>query len=459
MRNSTSRSLTPALAALLAFSPLARADELTDLRDQLHNLEQKILVLERKQEIKDEDAAAAALKTPKITIDDGGFTFASPDTTTFIKLHGLVQADSRWFSHDTGITNNDTFLIRRARLIFEGAFGKIFSFQLVPEFGGGAAGVSNAPVIYDANVGVALDPAFQLKFGKFKSPIGQEMLQNDAFLLFAERSLATNLVPFRDVGVQASGDVFDGRLNYAVGVFNGAADATYANNVDLDNNKDFVARVIARPFRNDPDSPLSGLGFGIAGSHGLNNRSATLTSGYKSDAQETFFSYRSTVLQNGESWRVAPQLNFYSGPFGLQGEYTVSAVTAVLGLNQAELHNEAWQAAVGYVLTGEDASYAGFKPRNPFNLSKGTWGAVEVGARVAQLKIDRQAFPIYADPLLSARQATAFGIGVNWYLNQTVRATLDYFQTDFDRVGAGSSTNAVIGQDEKAIVTRLQIGF
>jgi phosphate-selective porin OprO/OprP len=70
MRTSSVQKFAPALAALLALAPVVRADDLSQLRDQLHALEQKIAVLERKQEIKDEAAAAAAPTTPKITIND-----------------------------------------------------------------------------------------------------------------------------------------------------------------------------------------------------------------------------------------------------------------------------------------------------------------------------------------------------------------------------------------------------
>jgi hypothetical protein len=40
------------------------------LRAQIGQLDQKLKVLERKQEIKDEDAAASAKATPKIALTD-----------------------------------------------------------------------------------------------------------------------------------------------------------------------------------------------------------------------------------------------------------------------------------------------------------------------------------------------------------------------------------------------------
>jgi phosphate-selective porin OprO/OprP len=467
-----------ALATILPASSFADgADEIGQLRSEIKILEKKLDVLEQKEEQRDKSSgeappaptlaavpaqvlAKAAFNSTRITIDDTGFAFASVDGGTFIKLHGLVQADSRWFSDDGSIANNETFVIRRARLIFEGGFDKIFSFLIVPEFGGGATGTSNAPVLYDANLGIAVMPDVKLVAGKFKSPIGLEMLQNDAVLTFNERSLATNLVPSRDVGLEITGSPFEGAVNYAAGILNGSADAAYANNTDVDNNKDFVARLFFTPFVGKTASPLRNLGFGFAASDGLQGKTGQLTSGYKTDGQQTFFTYRSTVVPEGRDWRVAPQANYYTGPFSAQAEYTVSAVTALAGATKAELRNRGWQASVGYVLTGETASYNGYTPQHNFSWLDGTWGAWEIGARVADLKIDGNAFPIFADPAASAGEARSYGVSANWFLSKAIRVSFDLVDTRFERAaGSKTTTNLLIGQDERAFLTRFQVGF
>jgi phosphate-selective porin OprO/OprP len=463
----------------------ARADESADvheLRAEIKLLEQKLDALEKREAARDEAAAAApapsatvvvaapaapqsapapaAWGNSRVNIDDTGFSFASANGQTFINLHGLVQADSRWFFDSHGIANNDTFVIRRARLIYEGAFDKIFTYQIVPEFGGGATGTSNAPVIYDANLGISLTPGIKIVAGKFKSLIGLELLQNDAALLFDERSLATNLVPSRDVGLQATGTVLGGTLNYSAGVLNGSADAAYTNNTDVDNDKDAVARIFYSPFVGSSDSGLRNLSLGVAGSDGLQDKTGSLTSGYKTDGQQTFFTYKTGVLPQGRDWRFSPQANYYTGPFSAQAEYVVSAVTAAVGSSKAEIANRGWQGAVGYVLTGEKASYNGYTPRHNFNLEEGTWGAWEVGARVSDLKIDSDAFPVFADPNASARRATSYGLAVNWFLSRAIRVSFDVVQTNFQRApGATGTTNLLIGQDEKAFLTRFQVGF
>jgi phosphate-selective porin OprO/OprP len=465
MRNSSFPKLAPALLALLATTAPAVAaepDELAQLRDQLHSLEQKILVLERQQEIKDEDAAAAAKTAPKIALTDKGFAFASGDGANSFKLRGLVQFDSRLFFGDDGIVNN-SFLLRRARLITEGTFAGNYSFQLVPEFGGGSATAASAFTILDANLGVAVTPQLQFKFGKFKSPVGLELLQSDSWTFFAERSLVTNLVPNRDVGAQASGDLLGGKLNYAVGLFGGIADGASSTNADFDNDKDGVARVFASPFKNDAGSVVQGLSFGVSASYGHEKTASGRTAGYKSDGQQTFFSYAATTIADGDNKRISPQLDYRHGPFGLMGEYVVSSVEVRPGATgkKTELKNKAWQLGAGYVVTGENSSFSGVVPRQNFDWANGTWGAFEVVARYADLKVDDAAFPLYAALAANADEARSFGLGVNWYLSKTVAFKVDYLETRFGLApGAPAvSTAPVLRQNEQALISRVQISF
>jgi phosphate-selective porin OprO/OprP len=448
-----------ALVLLSVLAPRLRAaesDDLKQLRDQIRALEQKLLVLERKQEIRDEAAAAAAPTTPKITVNDKGFTLASADGANSIKLRGLGQLDSRLFFNDNGIVNN-AFVLRRARLITEGTFAKNFSFQFVTEFGGSAVS------ILDANLGISVNKALQLKFGKFKVPIGLELLQSDSWTFFNERSIVTNLVPNRDLGVQAGGDLFNGTVNYTVGVFGGVADGASTTNTDFDNEKDVVGRIFASPFRNDAGSPLQGLSFGIAASQGREKTASGRTAGYRTDGQQTFFSYAATTIADGPSWRVSPQFDYRNGSFGAIGEYVLSTVNVRPSATgaKAELKNKAWQFAAGCVLTGEDSSYNGVSPKTNFDYANGTWGAFEVTGRYASLKVDDAAFPLFAAVATNAKEATSFGLGLNWYLSKSVAFKFDYYQTKFDFAAGAPAVPAapVLRQDEKTLITRFQVSF
>jgi phosphate-selective porin OprO/OprP len=458
MRNLTRLSSALLAAAVFTSSSFAAdSADLAALRDQVRALEQQLKVLARQIEIKDEAAAAAAPTTPKITINDKGFTLASADSANSIKLRGLAQLDNRLFFKDGGGVVNNAFILRRARIITEGVLAKNYGFQFITEFGGSAVS------ILDANFTVAVNQSLTFKFGKFKSPVGYELLQSDSWTFFNERSLVTNLVPNRDLGVQASGDVFDGTVNYTLGVFGGLADGGSTTNADFDNEKEVVGRIFASPFKNDAGSPLQGLSFGISGSSGRAKTASGRTGGYRTDGQQTFFAYAAATVTDGQNWRVSPQADYRVGSLGLLGEYVVSTINvrpSATGL-KTELQNKAWQVTAGFVLTGEDSSYAGVTPRTDFNLSAGTWGAFELVGRYSALKIDNSAFPLYVSAASNANEAKAIGLGLNWYFSKAVLFKIDGYQTKFGFAPGAPAvpTSQILRQDEMVFISRFQLAF
>jgi phosphate-selective porin OprO and OprP len=456
------------ITAATALQAQAGTDEVQQLREQIRALDQKLRVLESKTEIKDEETATAAKAAAKLTATDKGFTIASGDGANTLRLRALIQADARaFFNDDPALTNNNTFLLRRARLIFEGTFNKNVSFLLVPEFAGGS------PSIVDAYVNYALKPSLQFRIGRFREPVGLEQLQSDAVAFFTERSIVSQLLPNRDLGVQVGGDLRNGTLSYAVGIFNGVPDGSNNGavsgttvNADSDNAKDVAGRVFAQPFKNNADSALKGLGFGVGASYGREKPASGLAS-YRTDAQQTAFAYRTTTIIDGKTTRISPQANFYSGPLGLQAEYALSTINARPGANlpKVEATNKAWQFSAGYVLTGEDSGYTGVVPKTNFDLAAGTWGAFEVVGRYDQLSLDDAVFApnptaalSLADPAANPSDIKTFGLGLNWYLTKTLRATFNYFHTEFSN-NVETPTRPVLRKDENALITRVQVSF
>ena len=446
-----------ALAAAPCASADAAADEIRALREQIALLDARLRALERGQAEQQEEAARAAKPAAKVTADDRGFTLGSPEGANTLRLRALIQGDARLFVSDGDIPNNDALVLRRARLDAEGAFNTIFEYQFVGEFAGSSTSV------LDANINLALDRKYQLRVGKFKSPVGLEQLQSDAWAFFTERAAPSQLVASRDLGIYLHGELANGTIAYGAGLFNGLADGASSSNSDVDDDKELAARLFFTPFRNDKESAFQGLGFGIAASTTQTSGASGLTSGYRTDGQQTFFRYRTSAISDGDLWRVSPQAYWYRGPLGLLGEYVVSASNPRVGTTgvSREVKNTAWQLAAGYVLTGEDASYRGVAPRTRFDPAAKTWGAWELTARVANLAIDDDAFPLFADPAAVASEALSFGVGLNWYLSRSVRATFNCFQTGFTAAPGAPLTpsNPVIRQDEKAVISRLQLTF
>ena len=436
----------------------ATSDAIGELKQQIEALDQKVKVLERQKELDTEAAETKAKDTPKISVGNSGLSAASADGNFVFQLHGLVQVDNRTFfndrdNHNQSIVGNDTFLLRRARPIFSGTLYKDFDYMFVPDFGGSSV------QIFDAYVNYRYSPWLQVRAGKFKVPVGLEQLQSDQYTSFNERGLPTALLPNRDIGFQLWGDIGNGRLSYAAGVFIGVGDGRYTSNADFEDHRDFAGRIFAQPFRGTSVTPLQNLGFGLAGSWGNVSSSATgLASAYLTDGQQQFFAYTNGVVANGTHWRLSPQGNYYWGPFGLLGEYVISDQEVTKGAVSADLQNTAWQVAAGWVLTGEDASYTGVTPKHPFDPRANHWGALQLVARYADLNIDDNAFPVFANPATSASEAKAWAVGLNWYLNKNIRANVSYAHTSFGgKINSAAAT--VTRQPEEVVFTRLQLAF
>jgi phosphate-selective porin OprO/OprP len=133
-------------------------------------------------------------------------------------------------------------------------------------------------------------------------------------------------------------------------------------------------------------------------------------------------------------------------------------LTPTAGLRSDKLDNSAWHVQFAWFATGEDEAFRGFTPQSIFDPSKGTWGAIELVARYHELDIDDDAFAgganSFANPASSASKASAWGVGVNWYLTQNYKWSLNYDVTSFD---GGAATGD--RPDEKALFTRFAVGF
>ena len=438
------------------------------LKQQIQELKEKVDALQQQQQQKQQQQEAqpqagvannvAVQPTASLSVGANGVNFRSADSNFVASLHAWLQVDSRTFFERGAPAGIDGFLLRRARPIFSGTIYRDFDFFLMPEFAG-----SGSPQILDAWLNWRYRPALQLEVGKFKPPVGLEALQPDIYTFFNERSLVTDLVPYRTIGVQFHGDALGGTFSYAAGVYNGLPDYTTTTiNNNIDNRVAFAGRIFVSPFKQTTIVALRGLGVGVSGSYehdSTNAAAAGLTPGFTTDGQEKFFTYPATTVPDGRHWRVSPQGYYYWGPLGFMGEYAISdqrVEKTTAPITTDALRNSAWEVSGGWILTGENDSYnSPVVPRHPFDPKNGGWGAWQIVGRYAQLNVDDGAFPNYASAATSASQAFAWAVGLNWYLNANVRANLSFSRTTFN----GGSTGPVTKQPEDVLFTRVQLAF
>ncbi|MGZ4958388.1 MAG: porin [Methylomonas sp.] len=441
---------------------------------EVEKLNRKVNTLERKLEVDKEVATANAAKMPKIDAGSDGFRISSADNKHQLRIRGALQTDGRFYTGGS-TPATDRFEVKQARVWLEGKVWDNLYFKIMPDFA-----ASN--ILPDAYLDYAYLPYASLSVGKQKTPLSLERLQGDSDGMFLERAFPTYLASNRDVGVMLHGSLakpgykteyggpvdFKNLISYQVGVFNGSGDdgSPDKNAPDTDDDKEFIGRLWAHPFQHSNNEWLEGLGLGIAGSW-ENPLNQALANQKTPIGRTTFLDYTksrtgfSAPLADGVHYRVYPQAYWYAGPFGLMGEYVLSAqdVTSIRGNRnvKSQLNNTAWQVQLSYVLTGEDNTFQSVKPMRAFDPLAGSWGAFQVAGRWGEFNVDNSAFQIL-DPSKSAKHATAWAVGVNWFINQNARIMADYEQTYFD---GGSGTAAHVGNrpSENVFATRFQLAF
>jgi phosphate-selective porin OprO/OprP len=392
-------------------------------------------------------ATAAEAQTPQppplVVKWNNGLDISTADGANDFQIGTLVELDGRFGVDDPLHQVNDTFVMRRVRPIFQGRAAKYFEFRVMPDFGSGQT------VLFDAYFDVRFSRSFRVRFGKDKTPLGLEQLYSDYTLLLPERTLVTNLVPNRDVGVQVQGDVA-GVLSYVGGVMNGIPDGTNGD-VDADTHKDLIGRATLRPFARGKNAALRGFGAAVGATTG---REEGPLPSYRSTAQQTFFSYASTAAANGTRTRVSPSAFYFYKSFGAFAEYArnTQAVRGGAG-SPTDLTHTAWEITGSYVLTGETTSERGVIPARPFDPARHRWGAVQLVARHSRINLDPAAFSNGLASSSSSRAATATGLAALLYANAYVKYVLSFERTAFD------DTPQARRPPEHALVFRLQLNL
>jgi phosphate-selective porin OprO/OprP len=389
-------------------------------------------------------APAAAAQTVQATTGfQDGFFIQTGDGDNRLVFGLVAQVDGRFSTDDPAAITN-TFVLRKARPTLSGRVARHFDFKVMPDFGNGNA------TIMDAYFDVRFSPKIRIRAGKDKTPVGYELLVGDAFLLFPERSLASSLVPNRDIGIQLQGDLGP-RFYYAGGVFNGVADATSSSaDVDENDGKDLAGRVVIQPFRTDSAAgAITGLGLQIGGSAG--QQLGTLPA-FRTSAGQTYFSFVTDATAAGARRRVTPSLFYYYKSFGAFAEYVRSTQEVGRASAIARITNTAWDVSASYLLTGEAASTGVTRPQQIFDPAAGSWGALQLVARYSELVLDDVLFVSGLAAPGSAAGARSFTAGVNWFPAAAVKYYVNFERTEFD---AAAATRPV----EHVIIFRVQLAI
>lgn len=384
------------------------------------------------------------------TLYDEGFTLLGEDDKLIIGA--WMQNDVRIFFK--GHPNNTQFQVRRARLDVRGSLEKIFGFRVMGEFEGDNG--TNVANLKEGWLEYNQFPSFRIKIGQFKEPYGLENLYGDLWLDFLERPSGENFIrPEQDLGLMFFGKLFNKRLEYGLGVFNGSG----TNVGETNDDKDVAGRLTYTPFAGSDQRWINQLTLG--GSATFGKQTATLDSTGPTTAGGTrYFAFVNPTAGGDVSitsyrTRAGGDIEWFVGPYSFKGEYAFSRARAITfgGINREwDLHGLSGQITA--LLTGETKSnQKAIQPQHPFNPKEGKWGALEVAARFEMVRSDQglidAGFAAGTDDLWSTTG------GLNWYLNRHIRLSTNYIFTKFDDMVA----NAGAKNSEHALLTRFQFNL
>jgi len=388
----------------------------------------------------------APKKLPARVAFGEGLEFTSENEEFRIQFHNLTQAEFRGFpTRDQGVLASQ-FFIPRQRWYFTGDLTKNVGFYTIVNRSYGTFD------ILDAFISLRVDDRLRLRVGRMKTPYLYEYFSiAEGDLIAPERSLfSANLALNRQIGAMLLGELFDNRLSYAVGVYNGPRNSFG----DFNSAKDVIGTINARPFLESERFPALKY-FNIGGSWdvGYQSNNNTPQPTYFETANEqatganatgvspTFLHLNNNVVEQGERVQWAAHMAWYYKSFFLMGEYggARAGYGLVNGTSSTPINFSGYHVTASYFLTGEQLSRRVnvVKPRRDFNFDffKGgpfSPGAWEVFARYSTLDIGNNIFSSgFADPNLWTNHAWTTDIGLNWYLNFYTRIFLDWQHAGF----------------------------
>ena len=349
-------------------------------------------------------------------------------------------------------------------MILGGSIFKRINYLFQYEFQG-----AGSRRLLDAYGDIHVFPFLSFKIGQYKEPFGLEQSTSDKNLFFAERSMGYYLTPQRDIGVMAHATLFNDRIYYGVGVFNGdGLDDTTGGDVD---DPEVTGRLVFSPFKQMEMPWIEGLQVGGSASYAnIDNNNVSID--VETTGLTTFFEVATrakfNIIRSADyRARYAAELGWSCGPVAVMAEYVYNLYSDVqTSSDRFDIKLRDYYVALMWMITGEHFSFKNslFQPIKPLkNLWQGGWGAIGVGFRYDNFKADDNVYVDLFEPGDSVQKAHAYTFVVNWYLNQFARLLVDFTRTEFDRpllISRDALTGTSVFSDYENVLTgRFQLMF
>jgi hypothetical protein len=160
----------------------------------------------------------------------------------------LNRVQIRWRDNDN-VGEGGEFRIRRAKTELTGwVLSEHLTYELQLSWAGPEPGASTQTPLEDFILSwdASKDGRYKLTVGQFKVPLGRQEMTSSGKLQFLDRDLLSfEFTRGRDIGIQLEGALYEGKLEYMAGIFNGNPASRLGN----DNDKyQYNARVMFQPW-------------------------------------------------------------------------------------------------------------------------------------------------------------------------------------------------------------------
>jgi phosphate-selective porin OprO/OprP len=480
------------LKAAVAAQAAAQAQPVAQVEAQQAQIE---TLGQQVAEIKTNQAAAtsdiATLKKPSGStvvpkLSNGKPAFATADGAFSAELKAVLMFDAAKYMQKnrlpaavTARDLNDGTTFRRARLGLGGKLFKDFDYGFLYEFGG--SGAEEPGRIHEAYLQYNGLKPLRIRLGAFEPNIGLAAASSTSGVALMERPAPAEIARGVAAGdarsalqVAASGVVGEGDTELSTkwlvstaltGAQVGAANA-------FGEQQAWIGRVALAPSLNGFQAHL-----GANVQHVFHPTDATGGTNPRYPVQ----------LRDRPELRVdgarlvdtgaidTRHITVYGAEAGLnvrnftaEGEYFKFNIdrrnTTAVALGDPRF--DGWYVQGSWVITGEPRTYNGGearfdapKPAFNFNPKAGVWGAFELAARYSTVNLNwRDGLRGAATPAGGVRggEQTIWTVGLNWYLNPSMRMMFNYQNVEIDRLNA---TGVQIGQKYDAVAMRAQLAF
>ncbi len=397
------------------------------------------------------EVKAVAATLPKVEVKDK-IVIGSQDGDFKWQPIGRVMADYIWADGDETELESGGEL-RRARLGMEATLFKHWIGKLEADFG------ENEVDIKDAFVGYESDwqgGKWWVKTGQQHVPFGFSTLSSSKVMTFMNRPIYADneIQPARQVGI--AGFINGARWTAHTGVFTSSLDepedcvfgAENEGSGECDQEFAFGARVTGVPLMIDATKLLQ-LGAGImyknpnGSTIDIDQRDAIIHIIDSKNLNADFKGFADDAIAfNVEAVGVY-------GPAHFMAEYANMEVSRE-DSSLPDVTLDAFSVDVGFFITGESKNidiakgqYGGIKPKGI--VGKGGIGAWEIALRYEQAD--------YTDEDVIGGEMDLLTVGLNWYVNNTMRFMANYVTTlDYEEPGSSDDND-----EPNAFMVRSQI--